>query len=523
MTHSTACQRSAPRSDTRERPRTSPRSAPRFTQTITSVMRAWLRAGAVVCAICAASPARSHLEIQAGKMPFFDGAGAVVGGYTSWGVVLPDGDNGRYARVCEESYDPAPAGVATASFATRVGDAAVLIGGYLGTFWSRDAGCTLEPVPAPLAGHSTSSFVRAGPRLLVATFDLQGGNGVFASDDDGASWSVALAPVAGASFFRMAASDDGMQVVATGTWTTAAPTPAVFLSEDGGATWTDLSPAYAAYDLVTAGAFDDRGALLLGGTQLVDGAVQGHVLEAESPFTAPVTLGLFPAQVTHVVALGEARFAVAPLRSELYAQSSRAAPFVMTHDLDGSTPEPAGPTDCLAARPDGTGLVGCAKQNLQSVGMFLESDDGSDWRPVIDFGSVGYRVCAPGTAGAAKCARYVETSCRDGADNDFDGFTDCADVDCLPCTTAGDDDGGGGSDDGDVGEGAGSAAPGQDVGGARGATDGPGEGQDAGAATCAQAGMSGLAWFGLVLALARRSRRPGLPCVAAASRSGLMR
>lgn len=387
-------------------------------------------------------PASAHLEIQAGRSPYIDATGAIVGGYTSWGVVLPPSEGSGFLRVCEESYDPSPAGVATASFSVLRDDGAVLLGGYLGTFVSRDAGCTLEPVAAPLSGRASSSAVRAGSRLFVATFDPQTPNGVFVSDDGGDAWREALAPMAGISLFRMATNLDGSRVVATGTVSALPAAPAVFLSEDGGASWMDLSSTYAAFDIVTAGGFDEDGeTLLLGGTQLAAGQYQGHVLEAAPPYTAPVTLGLFPSQVSHVVAAQGARFAVLPLRSELYTQSARTSPFVKTHDLDPMSPEPAGPTDCVGVKPDGIALYGCAKQHLVSPGLFLESADGVTWSSAVAFDDVGYRSCPVGSVGAAKCASYVETLCGDGVDNDFDGATDCEDPDCGACVGRDPEDG----------------------------------------------------------------------------------
>ena len=152
---------------------------------------------------------------------------------------------------------------------------------------------------------------------------------------------------------------------------------------------------------------------------------------------------------------------------------------------DGPCPETTGATDCLFAKKDGTGLIGCGKQNPGSLGLFLESDDGAVWSKDIGFTDVKYRICPEGTVGNAACARYFESNCGDNEDNDVDGLTDCDDDDCAASPACG----GGGEGEGE-GEGGGS--------------EGEGE-QQPGTCTCAGVDGGALA-FGL-LALLRRRRR----------------
>jgi hypothetical protein len=432
--------------------------------------------------------ALAHLEIQAGRAPYVDGAGAVVGGHTSWGVVLPAAQDGAHAflRVCEESYDPNPVGGIAASFSFLREDGAVLVGGFLGTHVSRDAGCTMAPVEGALAGFASSSIASVGGRLFVTTFEVQGGaSGVYVSDDDGDTWQVGLAPVAGTSFFQVVASPDGTHLMATGTKADAAP--AVFISEDGGDQWVDVSSSFSPRQIVRAAAWDlDGTTALFGG---VNDENQGQVLRAARPWTEPEPVAAFPSEITQVAVLPGRMLALARLRGELHISVDEGATWEVATDLSAATEAPPGPTDCVVAKADGSGFLGCAKQSFGSLGMFLHSDDGRTWTPLIGFDVVGYRRCPEGTVGHVKCSSYFELLCFDGEDDDFDGLTDCDDDDCADACGVGEGEGEGEGEGGE-GEGEGEA---------------PGD-------SCQCAALDGVGGGGALLSLlalkiARRTRR----------------
>lgn len=430
-------------------------------------------------------------EPQAGKFPYFDAAapGGLTGGGTSWGVVMPEGDH--FARVCEEAYSnaefdevPSPPRALNSSFSHLRADGGILIGGFGGTYITNDVGCTYTPV-AFFDGQVTSSIAR-GPAgsLLVATATLSGENGIYESLDDGDTWSVLVPPVADVAFFQLVTNDDGSRILATGSNSASATVPAVFVSDDGGATFDDVSAGYAQYPLVRAATFDVDGAALMGG---FDAQGKGMVLRAVAPFSAPDELPVdlvadgvggdddpavadaFPSEITHVAVVpnGGGLVALARLRKVLFHRPVGAAAFVDV--TEAST----GPSDCVFVHPDGQRLVGCGQEIATgSVGLFMESSDGVTWQPTIGFGDVVYRRCPVGTVGHDACKGQFESTCDDGLDDDFDQLVDCDDDECAPL--CGEGEGEGGEGEGEPGEGEGEG----DVG------EGEGEGEPAGCPGC---------------------------------------
>jgi hypothetical protein len=460
-------------------------------------------------------------EPQAGKFPYFDASapGGLIGGGTSWGVVLPENDH--FARVCEEAYSnaefdevPSPPRALNSSFSHLRADGGVLIGGFGGTFITNDFGCTYEPV-AFFAGQVTSTIARGpGGSLLLATATLSSDNGIYESTDDGDTWSELVPPVADVSFFQLVTNADASLILATGSNSASATVPAVFVSVDGGATFDDVSSGYAQYPLVRGATFDVDGAALLGG---FDAQGKGMVLRALPPFDAPEELPVdlvadgvgddddpavdddFPSEITHVAVVpgGGGIVALARLRKVLFHRPAGAAAFV---DV---TEAATGPSDCVFVHPDGQRLIGCG-QDLPTgaVGLFMQSTDGVTWSPTIDFGEVVYRRCPAGTVGHDACKGQFEADCGDGLDDDFDQLVDCDDDECAPLC---------GEGEGEAGEGEGEAGEGE---GEPGEGEGEGEGEPPSCFHCASSSPVDISTAALIaMALAwlpgARRRRAG--------------
>ena len=415
-----------------------------------------MRALAVLVLVTSSTIALGHGgEPQAGKFPYFDGTG-ITGGGSSWGIVLLEG--GHFARVCEEAYSnaefaelPTPPRQLNSSFSYLRSDGGVLIGGFGGTYVSHDAGCTYEAVPF-FAGQVTSALARANGTLLVATSTLQGGNGLYASVDEGDTWSTLLPLVENVLFFQLVASADGSRIMASGN-STGPTAPAVFVSTDGGASFADVSAAYASFPLVRAAAFDDGGDALFGG---FDAQGKGLVLRAAAPYHAPVSqpveivdakaADVFPGEISHVAVVpnGGGLVALARLGKLLFHQPLGGV-FVQVTAAD------TGPTDCVFLHPDGDRLIGCGQELATgSLGLFMESNDGIAWRETIAFDDVRYRRCPADTVGAIACASQFESSCSNNLDDDFDQLLDCADDDCADaCAPVGGEGEGEGEGEGD--------------------------------------------------------------------------
>jgi hypothetical protein len=379
------------------------------------VMLAW--------GLMSASPSLAHLgQDQFGRFPFVD-AGDVVGGGTSWGVVLPDDVFGGYARVCEESFGP------NVSFAlSQPARGRVLLGGLRGVEATTDGGCTYAVLPNALEGLFPSSLWEdpADPNhLVVTTATTSADNGVWRSRDGGDTWSIVVPPRPG-SFFSVAASPGGeymgvggsvVEAIAGGGLNTRV---LLFVSVDGGETFVDVSNDVAERVIATPLVWDDS-ALLVGGLdQTTQGFVDRLVLEDGRAVITP--LGVTPRQTTHAVVFGEELLVIARngARGELYRANGSALGFGVV---------PGGPSECLV--DEGDRLLGCGKQAGLNTALFLTSDDGLTWTEAISFLDVHYRACPEGSVGQTACSAFIESFCGDDTDDDFDGSRDCEDDDCA--------------------------------------------------------------------------------------------
>ncbi len=373
---------------------------------------------------------------QFGRFPFVE-ADAVVGGGTSWGVVLPDENNGGWGRVCEEAFGPA------VFFALRQ-PGRILLGGLDGLSSTTDAGCSYQQVDNVLAGTYASALWldRNDDRhLIVGTSTVSADNGLWESRDSGDTFTALLPPRPG-GFFRVAVSDDGVRIAASGI--DAAARARLLFSADAGATFVDVTAAVADYPLVHALVFDGD-LLVLGGINVSSEGIVDHV--AFDGVAASLTpLGTVARETTAAVVFRDRLFVLSRngARGEVYVKNDSPLGFGLVQ---------GGPSDCLVVHDDA--LYGCGKQVGLNTALFLRSDDGDAWTEVVAFREVHYRACPEDTPGYAACGNYIETACNDDVDNEVDGAVDCDDDDCKvhpACTGgAGEGEGEGETDDGDGG------------------------------------------------------------------------
>jgi photosystem II stability/assembly factor-like uncharacterized protein len=429
----------------------------------------------------------AHFEPQVGRQPFFVD-GQVAGGDTTWGVVLPNGD--RFGRVCEFAFSDEVTGQSL-FFSRRRLDGSVLVGTIDGLKITTDAGCTSTPIDGVLGSRLTFAVAEANDTLFAVTGDFQSQNGIWRSADEGTTWSEALASIDGLLLFQIVASADGQRLAASGTFTQPESVPALFVSDNAGQTWVDVSSAYADVFVVRALTFDvdDEGLLLsILGQEDAEIRVAGPTNYAQSVVLGKLLSGQPERGVeakSGAVFLG-ARYFVSTNAGKTWRQRPGEA-------FEELTDAQTGPTDCLVVSPDGASLIGCGKDAGGSLGLFLETTDGENWSTLVGFDDVDYRICPEGTPGFANCAVYIESNCGDVDDNDLDGLTNCDDPDCdgrAPC-------GGAGEGEGEEGEGEGE---GEDVVNPRGPS-------------CLCTNANGFVWLGvlaLFLAARRRGRAPAL-------------
>jgi hypothetical protein len=416
-------------------------------------------------------------------VPFVSG-GVVVGGATSWGVVRPIADSDRWERVCEEAFGPA------VFFALDQGERGILLGGTGGMFRTRDGGCTYDPVENGLEGEfvSASWFDPLDPEhMMIGTSTPTSRNGVWESTDGGDTFSELIAP-AFLSFFSLAVSQDNQSIAVTGSDDMGTPT--VLMSNDGGASFVDVSSLAAPYPIARALIFDGD-ELLMGGLQP---STQGFVdrVSFDGVAATATRLGDTPREVRQAVIFAGVVFALATngTRGELFKANGSALGFGVVE---------GGPSDCVFVR-DGV-LFGCGKQVALNPFLFIKSVDGTVWTPEVSFADISYQLCPEGTVGRSECGAFVELFCGDGVDNDVGDGIDCEDPDCetnaLCLNPQGEGEGEEG--EGEEGEGEGEAAEGE----------GEGEGEGGGASCCTGAPATALV-LPLVVLLRRRRASVGL-------------
>jgi hypothetical protein len=385
-------------------------------------------------------PLASHVgQDQFGRFPFVGDDDILGGGGTSWGVVLPDVEHGGWGRVCEEAFGPA------LFFALRQ-PGRVLLGGLDGLSVTSDDGCSYQRLENELA-HRYASALWMDPddnqHLLIGTSTPTADNGVWESFDGGNTFRSLLAARPG-NVFSIAAAADTVHMALAGN--DGAGRVLLLMSNDGGASFVDVSAALADRPVIHALLFDGD-TLVLGG---INGASEGTIdrVRFDGSTATTTVVGTTPRETTHAALFAGKLFVLARngARGEVYVQNDSPLGFGLVQ---------GGPTDCLFRHGDA--LWGCGKQGGLNTALFLRSDDGVQWREVVAFRDVHYRICPEATPGYAACGIYLETACADGVDNEVDGYRDCDDDDCafhpacLGGTGEGEGEGGRNGDNDDTG------------------------------------------------------------------------
>ncbi|MCC7070334.1 MAG: hypothetical protein IT383_03370 [Deltaproteobacteria bacterium] len=408
------------------------------------------RSLAVMVALALAVPAAAHVgQLQEGRDPFLVD-GEVMGGLSTWGIVLPVGSH--WERVCEEAIGP------VAFFARRRARGDILVGTLEGLMVTSDEGCSYQLLSGALDEHSPAAMVAVGNRLFASTAQYGQANSIYTSDDEGESWQVAHGPVADTALFQLHASADGSHLIATGSRTGASTSPVVLVSVDGGESFQDVSSGYTGYVIVSALGFRENGSTAMISTMTSDNQFRVMAAAAGS-YQTPTTIGTLPSEAKSGVDWNSTVWVVTPLAGMFYRKGPADADFVQVSDTT------SGPTKCVARHPDGDRLLGCGRQAVGNPGLFMESADGVNWHEIIGFDDIAYRVCPAETAGFTMCATYFESACGNGEDEDFDQLIDCDDEDCAyQCGAEGEGEGdpgeGEGEGEGDPGEGEGEGEPG---------------------------------------------------------------
>ena len=378
----------------------------------------------VVVAVAALLAARAdaHAGTQAGRAPFVVG-GALVGGGTTWGLVLRDGD--AYRRVCEEAT-----GSPNVFEYWRRADGAVYAGVVGGLLRAVDDGCDWEARPGAFDGSNVSEIeaARDAPDVVwIATADYLGANGVHRSVDGAESFAGTGLVDVDAVLFGLVASPDGASAWVSGI---AQPSGAPYLrrTDDEGANWDAPTADFSVYDAVEVLALDGT-TLLLAATRQNDGVL----LESNASLASIAEVGAFPNTIVAVALDGLYRY-VLLFTGALYRKTIEDAEWTLVDGVD---------LDCLVKVPGEAGLWGCGQ--ACGDGQFLRSDDGVVWTKVLG-AEVVERACGVDSAGA-QCAQFAPAP----------GAASCG-VDAgvvAPPDDAGVDDAGSPDDDDD----AGAAAP----------------------------------------------------------------
>ena len=410
-----------------------------------------LRLLPLVFALGAGPAAVAHVGAPEGKLPFFDDAGALIGGATTWGVITDDG--ACVQRVCEEANG------ASSRWNVRNPDGRLLFGSRDGLYASWDHGCTSIPLAGPLDGVSVKlgAQTRDDPsRLFAVTTKGAGTDGLYLSEDFGSTWEATEATLDDTDFLSLAVSADGSTV---------------FLSANDGTgpqllVWTET--AVALFDTWP----DGIAQVNVVGTFTLDSGATGAAIVLIGDFagselwlidennTVLEDVGIFDGIVTAFVrAFGQDMITI---NRETYWHAPEGS---VAEDYENPESLEA-PSRCLVLAPDGQTAWGCGVPF--SGGHFLSSTDGLTWTPVFDGPGLVERDCPEDTPG--------HIVCEDGL-----GLVPPEDQTCpLAEPIPGAPDAGPGEGDGDTGDGDGDTGPGDGDGDVNdaGLGDGDGDGRD---------------------------------------------
>lgn len=345
-----------------------------------------------------ASPAGlAHEGTRAGLWPLFDD-GVLVGGATTWGLVLRDEE--RWLQACEAAY---PASV---TFVHLVTAGTLLVGTQRGLYLAEEGGCDFRPLEGP--GMDESVLVGVVPRdaprtLLLLTRSSAGDARVLRSDDGGASFAATGATPEGVRLSSLVAGPDGTELWAGG-WRPSPGGPALLRSLDGGLSWTELDGTpWEGYLAVAALGIDGDGTSCVLSGLTPDG--QSHLLRVSAALDEITEVGVFPGEVTSFVATAEARLVIVN-KSSLHRQD-------LTLAGAAFVPVEVGPTRCLLQLPMSPYLWGCGSEG--DGAYFYSSSDGALWQPLVSFDVVEARACSAGTPGGDRCQEHLVPADDGGA------------------------------------------------------------------------------------------------------------
>lgn len=333
------------------------------------------------CVVVAAAPSGAHTGVLGASAPFLED-GALVGGSTTWGIVLAD--DATFFRVCDE----APAMMA--SFHLRVGER-VLVGGALGLVSTDDKGCSYQPRTLAGATDATAA-VTAGGRVYVATGRPGYPNAVFASDDEGLNFLPTGLSGTASPLWELVAAPNGSVLVVSGD-DLDLELPLLRSSIDQGDSWStgplDLSP----YASVRALWVNDAGDEVL--VAAVEHDETAWLLSLDAALALREAIPA-PRALTHAVRKGDALFAVADTAA-LLARPSGGGDFAASATM----------LSCLFLVDDTLWGCGATLGPLRGV-HFATSSDGVGWTPVVRDLDIRERTCAEGSPGHELCVRYQD-------------------------------------------------------------------------------------------------------------------
>ncbi|MDP2344441.1 MAG: hypothetical protein Q8O67_26020 [Deltaproteobacteria bacterium] len=325
-----------------------------------------------------------HLQPLGGIRPFVVD-GVLVGGSTSWGIVVVD--DGGALRVCEEAARQ------NAAFHVRLDDGRVLLGGPGGLYASDDDGCSLRPVLGDVLSHEIAAVAVGAGGTFVSSGRPGFPNGVFVGVDgdtrfvrtglDGTAsplWDLVADPARPAVFV----SGDDLDL----------EQPLLLASSDAGATWEAPAFDVGVYAALTVLGVDDDGAVFVGATHADR---SGSLLRASADLSSVETVASFDLPVTHAAVLAGA-LAVVVEPGQLYVRAAFEPELVVVADVQAG---------CVWSIDQALWACGSTTGRLAGV-HFARSLDGHTWIPALLDDDIRERSCPADTDGAEACAAYVD-------------------------------------------------------------------------------------------------------------------
>lgn len=377
----------------------------------------------ILAAVALPAPAASHEGPVYGSTPFVQD-GVLVGGGTSWGLLLNDED-GTPLWTCVEALDL----TLEPPFWARVPSGDVLAGTLEGLRVTDDGGCTWRPSPGPLVGLPTTAVAvdpgDAGRLWVVA--GAAGFQRLFRTEDGAQTWDEVEVDLEGLVVSRLALADGGERVRVAAVREDDLVT-VVLGSDDGGGSW--LSPAALdGWSNVVLLHLSDDGALLL-----------FTATSGDAPFLVGLDADLTSGTQTLSALDSPARDAT------LYGDD-----ILLITEVDGlhrlriggelQQLLVGGPTRCVKT-VEGL-LLGCGDDPL--LPQFQLGEDVWSWVSLIDFEDVQMRDCPDETLAGVVCPLAWDLLQNPViVDDDDSAADDDDDDDTTPDFLADDDDDDGG-------------------------------------------------------------------------------